>query len=306
MRMSLLRRIAIGFGLSLLLAGTACAEPPTPLLWKVSKGQSTVYLLGSMHFLKDGDYPLSPDVDAAYQHAGKLVFEIAPKELFSPDTIVLTDQHGKYHDPKHTLKDDLSPALWQEIVDYGARNHLSVAQLQEYQPWLVSLTMMTIESAKIGMNGLSGLDMHFMQMAAADHKPTSGLETVDDQLSIFYTTPIKAQEDMLKQSLNEIADFPKEMNKEHDIWRRGDGEAMAADAKKQYAKYPELYEKLIAQRNRNWIPQIEKMLNNDKVDTFVVVGALHLAGPDGVVGLLRKKGYTVMRLCTGCGRSIAE
>jgi uncharacterized protein YbaP (TraB family) len=188
-------------------------------------------------------------------------------------------------------------------VSYGAKNNLPVAALQKFEPWMASLTLIALESQKMGMKADMGLDMHFMQMATADHKPTAGFETVDQQLAIFYTSPIKTQEDMLRQSLDEIADFPKEMNKEHDTWRRGDSGAMLAEAKKEFAKYPELYQKILAQRNRNWIPQIEKMLDGGKDDTLVIVGALHLAGPDGVVHLLQQKGYAVEKVCTGCAKA---
>ena len=299
MRISSLRRRVCGLGLGLLLAGAACAVPPTPMLWKASKGESTVYLLGSMHFLKDGDYPLSPDVDAAYKDAEKLVFEISPAELNSPATLALTLQRGMYHDT-HKLQDDLSPTTWQELVAYGAKNNLPEVALQKFEPWMASLTLVALESQKMGMKADAGLDMHFMKMASADHKPAGGFETVDQQLAIFYTSSIKAQEDMLRQSLDEIATFPQEMNKEHDTWRGGDSDAMLAAAKKEFAKYPELYQKILAQRNRNWIPQIEKMLDGGKDDTLVIVGALHLAGPDGVVHLLQQKGYAVERICTDC------
>lgn len=297
---SLLRRLALGVVLAAFFAGAACATPPQPMLWKVSKGESTVYLLGSMHFLKDNDYPLSADVNAAYKDAEKLVFEIAPDEMNSPAAMMLTLQHGMYHDPNRKLQDDLPASTWKELVAYGAQNKLPEAALQKFEPWMASLTMIAIETEKMGMKPDMGLDMHFMQMASADHKPTAGLETVDQQLAIFYNSPLKLQQDMLSQSLEEIADFSKEMNEEHDTWRRGDDRGMLADAKKEFAKYPDLYQKLLAQRNRNWIPQIEKMLNGGKDDTLMIVGALHLPGPDGVVHLLQQKGYTVERICTGC------
>ncbi|MEO7478832.1 MAG: TraB/GumN family protein [Lysobacteraceae bacterium] len=297
---SMLHRLALGLALTTFFAGAACAKPPQPLLWKLSKGDSTVYLLGSMHFLKDDDYPLSPDVNAAYKDAEKLVFEIAPGEMNSPSTMLLTIQHGMYHDPNRKLQDDLPASTWKELVAYGTKNKLSEATLQKFEPWMASLTLVAIETEKMGMKPEMGLDMHFMQMASTDHKPTAGLETVDQQLAIFYNSPLKLQQDMLLQSLDEIANFKKEMDEEHDEWRRGDVQAMLADSKKEFAKYPELYQKLLAQRNRNWIPQIEKMLNEHNSDTLVIVGALHLPGPDGVVHLLQQKGYTVERICTGC------
>jgi uncharacterized protein YbaP (TraB family) len=297
---TIIRRFALGLGLAAFFVGAACAEPPQPILWKVTKGNSTVYLLGSMHFLKDVDYPLAPDVEAAYKDAENLVFEISPADLNSPLALALTLKHGMYQDPTHKLQDDLSSSTWQAVVAYGAKNGLPVVALQKFQPWMMSLTLVALESQKMGMKPEMGLDMHFMKMATTDHKPTAGLETVDQQLAIFYSAPIKVQQQMLRQSLDEIADFQKEMNNEHDTWRRGDSGAMLAEAKKEFSKYPDLYQQILTQRNRNWIPQIEKMLADGKNDTLLIVGALHLPGPDGVVHLLEQKGYKVDRVCTGC------
>ena len=294
------RRIAIGLGLGFLLVGAACAEPPTPILWKVSKGDSTVYLLGSMHFLMDADYPLSPDVDAAYKDAEKLVFEVAPAEMNPLAMIAETLKHGVYLDPTHKLQDDLSASTWRDLVAYGSKNNLPIAKLQTIQPWMMVLTLVALESQKMGLKPELGLDMHFMQMASADHKPTAGLETVDQQLAIFYTAPIKTQEQMLRQGLDEVVDFKKEMDKEHNTWRRGDADAMLVGEEKDNAKIPGMHEKILVQRNRNWIPQIEKMLAEGKTHTLVIVGALHLPGPDGVVRLLQQNGYSVVRMCSGC------
>jgi uncharacterized protein YbaP (TraB family) len=294
------KRSICAVALALLIAGTAAATPPTPMLWKVSKGQSTVYLLGSMHALRESDYPLSADVDSAYKSADKLVFEVAPEDLLSPESQANALKHGMYQDPAHQLKDDLQKATWDDLQAYGMKSKVPIAALQRFEPWMVSLTLVVMESSKLGINPDAGLDMHFIKMSGADHKAADGLETSDQQLAIMYTLPMHEQDDMLRQTLDEMDDFAKDMNEEHDIWRRGDVAGMLAETKKDFDKFPDLYQKLVAQRNRNWVPQIEKMLDGHKGNTLVIVGALHLAGNDGVVRLLQKDGYTVERVCTGC------
>ena len=286
--------------LALLLAAQAVAAPPTPMLWKLEKGQSTVYLLGSMHALKASDYPLSPDVDEAYKAADKLVFEVAPDDLLSPGSQMSAFKHGTYSDPAHQLKDDLRPSTWVAFQAYGAKSGTPVAMLTRFKPWMVALSLVVLEMKKLGIETDAGLDMHFIKLAGADHKATAGLETSDQQLSIFYSMPMTEQDDLLKQSLDEMDDFQKDMTEEHDLWRSGDTAGLIAKTKKDFDKYPELYQKLIARRNRNWIPQIEKMLDGRKSTTLVIVGALHLPGRDGVVQLLRQDGYKVERVCTGC------
>ena len=298
MRARLSRKAAIGCMLGLVLAG--CATPPRPLLWRVSSGDRSIYLLGSLHFLKDRDYPLSSDVDAAYRQVQRLVFEVSPAEMTSPATAALVSDHGTYPDAKHTLKDDLPAAEWQQVLAYGAKNDLPEADLQRYRPWMVSMRLTVLECQKIGLTSDAGLDQHFMKLAAIDHKATSGLETFDEQLAISYNLPVKDQVEMLKESLDGLAELQKGIQSEHDTWRRGDGEALASQAKLGMATYPDFYRKLILQRNRNWVPQIEKMLGDAGGGTLVIVGAVHLAGPDGVVSLLQRDGYKVERICAGC------
>ena len=295
-----MRKTILGSGLALLLAGSACATPPQPLLWKVTKGESTVYLLGSMHFLKDSDYPLSPDVDAAYRDADKLVFELPPGDMKSPAAIAATLQLGMYHDPSHTLQNDVTPDLWNKIIAYGENNGLPTAAMQKFEPWFMAVMIVGLESQKIGLKPETGLDMHFADMAARDHKPVVGFETVVQQLGIFHNAPTKVQVEMLRQGIDELPEFKKDMDQEHEQWRRGDADGMVVKAKKEFAAFPELYKTLVADRNRNWIPQIEKEFDGRKHETLVIVGALHLAGSDGVVSLLRQKGYKAERICTGC------
>lgn len=274
------------------------AAPPTAMLWKLTRGNSTVYLLGSMHFLKAGDYPMSADVESAYKDARQLVFEVSPEEMNSPATAADMLKRGMFQDGK-TLQSVLSPQTWKELQAYGDKNGLPASRLQMFEPWMVSLTLLALESQKLGLDPASGLDMHFMTEAKADHKSTQGLETVDQQLAIFDDAPLKTQEEMLRQSLEEMADFPKEMGREYDTWRRGDSVGMLAQTRKEFARYPGLYQQILVQRNRAWIPKIEHLLDGRNA-TLVVVGALHLPGPDGVVKLLQAKGYKVERICTGC------
>jgi uncharacterized protein YbaP (TraB family) len=290
----------LGLGLELLLAGVACAAPPQPPLWKVTKGQSTVYLLGSMHFLRDSDYPMSAEVDTAYKEADRLIFELPPSDMASPAAAVTMMQFGTYHDSGHVLQNDVSPDLWNKIIAYGSKNGLPEVAVQKFEPWFMAMMMIGLEGEKIGLKPESGLDMHFASLAATDHKAVSGFETVEQQAVIFHNAPTKVQVEMLRQGFDELPDFGKDMEQEHDQWRSGDVDGMLAEAKKEFADYPDLYRTLLADRNRNWVPQIEKLLDGGKHGTLVIVGALHLAGTNGVANLLRKDGYEVERICTRC------
>jgi len=296
---------------ALLLCATstpARAEPPVPLLWKVSDADNSVYLLGSFHLLKPGDYPLSKDVDAAFADAGALVFEIPPEQIASPELAMQMSQAALRKDGS-ALDSDLSPQLAGKLKEWESAHAAGLQKmglppqaLQMFQPWFVGLVISMVQMAEDGLDPRLGLDQHFAAAAAAKAKPTSGLETGAQQIAFLAQMDHDEQLQFLSEAIDESQDGSQELEKLHAAWRAGDirtlWDGMAADMKRQY---PKLYSHINVDRNDAWVPKIEQRLaapGHD--DTLVVVGALHLLGSDGVVEKLRARGYKVERICSAC------
>ena len=296
---------------ALLLCATstpARAEPPVPLLWKVSDADNSVYLLGSFHLLKPGDYPLSKDVDAAFADAGALVFEIPPEQIASPELAMQMSQAALRKDGS-ALDSDLSPQLAGKLKEWESAHAAGLQKmglppqaLQMFQPWFVGLVISMVQMAEDGLDPRLGLDQHFAAEAAAKAKPTSGLETGAQQIAFLAQMDHDEQLQFLSEAIDESQDGSQELEKLHAAWRAGDirtlWDGMAADMKRQY---PKLYSHINVDRNDAWVPKIEQRLaapGHD--DTLVVVGALHLLGSDGVVEKLRARGYKVERICSAC------
>jgi uncharacterized protein YbaP (TraB family) len=292
----------------LLCATLARAEPPVPLLWKVSDADNSVYLLGSFHLLKPGDYPLSKDVDAAFADAGSLVFEIPPEQIASPELAMQMSQAALRKDGT-PLDSDLSPELsgklkaWESAHAAGLQGMgLPPQALQMFQPWFVGLVVSMVQMAEDGLDPRLGLDQHFGAEAAARGKPTSGLETGAQQIAFLAQMDHDEQLQFLAEAIDESQDGSQELEKLHAAWRAGDirtlWNGMAADMKRQY---PKLYAHINIERNDAWVPKIEQRLTTPgHDDTLFVVGALHLLGSDGVVEKLRARGYKVERICSAC------
>ncbi len=162
----------------------ARAEPPVPLLWKVSDADNSVYLLGSFHLLGEDDYPLSKDVDAAFADAEALMFELSPEEANSPALPLQMAQAARRTRPG-SLQQDLGPGLWADLEGYAAANGLPLAQLATFEPWFVGLTVGLIEMGKQGLDPALGLDRHFMDAAARTGKPANGLELASEQIGVL-------------------------------------------------------------------------------------------------------------------------
>ena len=275
----------------------AYAEAPKPLLWKVSDANNSLYLLGSFHMLKTSDYPLAKSTDLAFDDAEQLYFELSPEEMNNPALGQKMAQAAMRTDGK-TLQQSLSAETWKKFEGSAAKNNLPAANFQSFEPWFVALILSVTEMQKVGLNPALGLDKHFMDRAAKAGKPAKGLETGASQIAIFDNMGVKQQEQFLLDALDESADMKKKIDELHSTWRNADDKALFnIMAKEMSQKYPELYQTINPDRNKAWLPKLEAMLkDNDKDDVLVVVGSLHLVGDDGVVKMLKSKGYKIERL----------
>ena len=289
-------------------APRTASGPPVPLLWKVSDADNSVYLLGSFHLLKPTDYPLSSDVDAAFKDAESLVFEMTPEEMSSPALAMQMGQAALRTDGT-TLNSELPPETVALLDKWLADNAAELQKmglppqvLQMFEPWFVGLTISITEMTKQGLDPKLGLDAHLAAQAGKAGKPTAGLETGAQQIAFLDGMGKQEQLQFLAEALSQSKDAKNETAKLHDAWREGNAELLWNDmAVKMKQEYPGLYQRINVARNDAWVPKIEKRLADPGTDdTLVVVGALHLLGPDGVVEKLRTKGYTVERVCSAC------
>jgi len=278
-------------------AGFASAQPPKPLLWKVSDADNSIYLLGSFHLLKASDYPLAASTYAALEDAERVVFELSPAEMNDPALGQKMGAAATRTDGK-TLQQSLPEATWKDLAAYTAKRSIPIANFQPFEAWFISLMVSVTEMQALGLNPELGLDKHFAQRAVAAGKPVMGLETGDQQIALFDGMDEKEQLQALQDTLSEVGNIESEITKMHDLWRSGDGDALfAATGVEMKAEYPALYQRINVERNQAWLPRLSGMLDDSASDdTLVVVGALHLLGDDGVVAMLKAKGYTVERL----------
>ena len=287
---------------------------PVPLLWKVSDADNSVYLLGSFHLLKPQDYPLSADVDTAFDDAESVLFEMSPQEMESP-TLGLQMMQAALRTDGTTLDSDLSPETTRKLQAWFDANATAVQAsgvtpqvLQRFEPWFVALTISITEMTRAGLDPKLGLDRHFAEAAKAADKPTGGFETGAQQIAFLDGMSHQEQLQFLTETLGETANGNTEVEKLHRTWREGDAAALwdglAADMRREY---PQLYKHINVERNDAWLPKIEQRLDAPGTDdTLVVVGSLHLLGSDGLVEKLRAKGYKVERICTACVKDAAS
>ncbi len=281
--------------LSIMLAvATGTGVMAESSVWKAQKGDAVIYLGGTCHLLRAEDYPLPPEFEHAYQSADTLVFETDINKLKSPAMTQLLISQAVYTDGS-TVEGHLQPATFAKLRDYCASNNIPLTALQQFKPSMLMTTLTVIELMKIGA-GRDGVDMFFHNQAARDNKPVQFLETVEAQIDFLLSMGQGYEDAFVEYSLSDLGSVKERFDEIVKAWKLGEegkiDDVFIAQLK---TKMPKVYQQLIVKRNRDWLPILEAYIKTPATE-FVLVGIAHLAGKDGLIKLLEKKGYTVEKL----------
>jgi hypothetical protein len=281
--------------LAALAAGYAQAQAPEKhLLWRVTSPQGKeAYLLGSIHVLSKEFYPLSPVVDAAFAASKTLVEEIDIDEMNNPATMM--GLVGKAMLPAgQTLDQVISKDTYAAVRARADANGLPWPMLQRMKPWMIAVTLTAAEISKAGFDPALGVDRHFFDRAKSAGMPRRALETVAYQFDRLDGLGATLQETSLKAMLTDIDVQAKNVETLASAWRSGDTATVERLLMEGFTEAPEIAERLLYERNRNWVEPVERCLTED-ARCFVVVGAAHLVGPKSLVELLKERKYFVVQ-----------
>ena len=285
-------RLALGAFALLGWPAAAGAEGSGPAVWQVAGERNTVYLLGSVHLLRDGEFRLEGAVAEAYEDAEAIFFEVDMDDLSPMETATATAALAV--DPAGRGLFELMGPDADTARERAAEAGIDLALVSPMEPWFAGLTVVTLALAKEGFSPAAGVEQVVLQRAEADRKEVLGLETLEEQLGALDGLPLELQRDFLLKALEDAGRPGEALEDFLEAWRRGDEAALAAGLVEEFAASPALYEALMVRRNERWAVQVADLLDDDR-DYLVVVGALHLAGPDGLPALLRKRGLDPAR-----------
>jgi uncharacterized protein YbaP (TraB family) len=263
-------------------------------VWKVSKDNRHLYLGGTFHMLMPSDYPLPAEFDYAYEQVNWLVFETDIAKLGSTE-FQQKFQQAFVQPNGQTLQDQLSADEWQRLQRYCQQRQIPLAQYQSMTVQFISLVIMMHELKRYGMTA-EGVDNHFYLRAKADGKVTSQLESVDDQIRYLATMAQGNEDNLIRQTIDDAQQLEQMMTQMRQSWRSGDLTTLTATGITPMQRdYPRIYQSLLVERNNNWMPRIKKLLQHPE-PKLILVGALHLAGPDGLLAILAGNGYQLEQL----------
>jgi uncharacterized protein YbaP (TraB family) len=274
----------------LAFAGAARAEPA---LWKVTGGESVVYLFGSVHLLPEGGFALRGRLADALADSDRVCLEIDPDVTDEAATTSVT--LARAIDPEGR---DLFELLGSDADRVRSRAEDAGVQLEPlamFEPWFAGLMVSVMALQSHGYDAQHGVEQVIEAEAKKAGKAGCGLETLDGQLGMLDGLSGDLQKEILMQSIDEAAGIESKVGPMVAAWRDGDERGLERSVEDDFDDYPELADVLIFERNARWAGQVAKMLEGDE-NVLLVVGAMHLVGDRGLPSLLEKRGYRVERL----------
>lgn len=273
----------------LLLPLNAFADPA---FYRISKGNEQHWLLGSIHAGKPSLYPLPDPVERAWQQSRALVMEVDMTHISQAQWQEM-GAITRLVDGK-TLKDHLPMDLYRRTLNAAGQNGLTEAMLAPLRPWFAAITLTQAALERTGYRGEFGVDQHFAKRANDGGKPIVGLETLLEQLG-YLASVGDNQTLMLESTLDELPELEKGFTEVMAAWQNGDQATLINLLKEEMAP-PKLQawleQTLLAERNRNWVKKWPGLPN----ESFIVVGALHLYGEQGLLALLEQQGWRITPL----------
>ena len=282
---------ALLFALLLLLPGHVLAVTS---LWEIRSVDSIAYLGGTCHVLRPADYPLPEEFGRAYNAVRTVVFEADPGQMSSPDVQQMILSQAIYQDGK-TLAGVLSAKTYDDLKNYCRRRGLPLENLERFKPAILAVTLLTFELQKLGVDA-GGVDQYFHGKAVADGKTVDALETVRQQVDFILNLGTGNEDAFMASCLEDMERLDAVFDHLITAWRAGDEAALEALTSAELReKFPTVYKMLFVDRNRAWLPAIEDYLRSPQAE-LILVGAGHLVGEDGLLAMLRKRGYHVRKL----------
>lgn len=263
-------------------------------VWEVERDGHRIYLAGTIHLLREKDYPLPEVYDEAYKNSNKLVFELPPDSEGNGEVVQRMRKLGAYP-ATDDLSKHLSPDAYKRVLAWADKHDFPADTIRHFRPWFLSLTIAAVEYQGLGATPDHGLDTYFEKRAATDDKAGAGLESVEFQLTLFSGLTEKMQENLLVQTLDEVETMGKDFDDLLLAWRSGDAEGLQKYLFRDADKFPDLLDQFLTKRNKAWVPKLDKFLK-DGEHVMVLVGAGHLVGKSGLIELMKEKGCTVRQL----------
>ena len=267
------------------------------MLWEITSfDDEKVYLLGSVHAGTKEMFPLTEPVENAFLESDALALEC--RILEQVDSTKMESELKKAYWQKGSLKDHISVDLYNKFRNRFTELGTNPDNFTIFRPWYISITLQNLLLEKSEYSLDFGVDRYFEQKAMKQNKPIYEVEGSVEQLQFLSSLADSTQIMFLEYSLRDINDTNTETSDIIKAWQKGNTQQLEKhifDAYTDFRELSPLFDRLILGRNVKMAEKIESYIHSEET-IFVVVGAAHVVGEQGIIQILRRKGYFIRRM----------
>ncbi|MGN0632956.1 MAG: TraB/GumN family protein [Oscillospiraceae bacterium] len=273
----------------------------TPAMWEVSdENGNLIYMMGTMHTLKEECYPLPESVKAAFEQAEAVAFEnnSVDARLFS------NSDDGNLCGEGDSLKNHLSEETYSALTEYFKSLGKDIADYEKYTPSYVYQQLDSPTNKKGGFSATLGIDRVLQIMTNISEKELVEVESYEMKREIKSGYSDELCDLLIMRFIEQTSDDREKLiEKQYEAWKTGDLEAIeqltfyydSSNTEEENKLMEEYYQKFILGRNKLMTEKAEEMLSSGK-KTFFLVGLSHFVGDEGIIALLEKDGFTCKRI----------
>lgn len=272
-------------------ASTSAAKAETgSSVWKISKNGQTLFLGGSVHILREQDFPLPPEFDRAFEESAALILEADISQAENEETAAVIAALMLLPEGQ-SLESLLSADVYGQLAEKCAEFGIALEALVRFKPALVINLLTVLEIQQFGFVQ-QGVDMYYLAKAQDAGKELGFFETLEEQILMLAGMGDGYEDDFVRYSLGEFGESESEITALVSDWRQGVPAAAEASLTSMKDQWPVIYQELVLRRNAAWLPRIEAYLASEPIE-LVIVGLMHLHGDDGLLRQLMNSGCTV-------------
>lgn len=282
----LLKIVIMIFAVMLMMINGLNAEGA--MMWKAEVNNKKIVLVGSIHMMKKEFYPLPELIETAALNSDKFIFETDLNSGGSAELMTFLMQNSMYQDGTtldNVLADSTFALISQKMEELG----LDMNKHLVYKPWYLALTYTMNRYRKQGYSEHLGIDRHFHDLAVEQGKEMGWLEEPLEQMKLLLSLSEIEPNQLITQTIKEHENYELNLDNLFQLWKTGNSAKLAELIFSSYEESPEVLDKLVLHRNREWKEKILEFAKDEK-NYFIVVGAGHLVGSGSLIDLLDSNG----------------
>lgn len=273
-------------------AAPIAAQTPEPPIWKIEDENSTVYMVGTVHMMREGVDWASPELTAILEGADAVWLELAD---FAPPENLGAMIMRKGLSPDRPLSSLLTEEELAGLEAILAEHQVPIGSFDGLRPWFAYLQISALILAEAGFDPEGGIDVHIKGRADELGIPVNGFETFGEQFDTLSGMPEDVQLNVLRATITDYDEAKEDLVIQLESWIGGDLTVLEEETEEIAREMEVFHETLFVERNEGFVDGIEDILDGEGT-VLVAVGLAHYVGPDSIPDLLKERGYAVERL----------